>query len=137
MKKPLLALSACVALVLGAAHFRAAGLSAVVDVSTVAQLEAAVASLMSGQVIRIAAGRYAVTQQLRIRNGVTNVALVGATGNRDDVVIVGSGMNTPGVNIVIKVENAQDVRLADLSVGEAFWHPIQLQGEQGAERVHV
>ena len=87
--------------------------------------------------IRIAAGRYALTQQLRIRNGVTNVAIVGATGNRDDVVIVGSGMNTPGVNIAIKVENAQDVRIADLSVGEAFWHPIQLQGEQGAERVRV
>jgi hypothetical protein len=108
-----------------------------VDVSTVPQLEAAIASLSSGQVIRVAAGRYALTQQLRIRNGVTNVALVGATGNRDDVVIVGSGMNTPGVNIAIKVENAQDVRIADLSVGEAYWHPIQLQGEQGAERVHV
>jgi hypothetical protein len=137
MKKPLLAVGAGLALLLGFAYFHVTASSAFVDVSTVPELEAAVANLTSGQVIRVAAGRYALTQQLRIRNGVTNVSLVGATGNRDDVVIVGSGMNTPGVNIAIKVENAQDVRIADLSVGEAFWHPIQLQGEQGAERVRV
>ena len=114
MKTPLLALSACLALLLGFAHVHATVSSSFVDVSTVPELQAAVAGLTSGQVIRIAAGRYALTQQLRIRNGVTNVGLVGATGNRDDVVIVGSGMNTPGVNIAIKVENAQDVRIADL-----------------------
>src|SRR4249920_1787452 len=137
MKNTLVAAGACFALSLGVTRFHAAASSTRVDVSTVQELQAAVANLTSGQVIRIAAGRYALTQQLRIRNGVTNVALVGATGNRDDVVIVGSGMNMPGVDIAIKVENAQDVRIADLSVGEAYWHPIQLQGEQGAERVHV
>jgi len=109
----------------------------VVDVTTVPELQAAVAGLKSGVTVRIAPGRYALTQELRIDNGVRNVALVGATGVRDDVVIVGSGMNTPGVNIAIKVENAQDVRIAHLSVGEAFWHPIQLKGESGAERVHI
>ena len=109
----------------------------VVDVSTVAELQAAVATLSSGGTVRIAPGRYALTQELRIGNGVRNVALVGATGNRADVVIVGSGMTTPGVNIAIKVDNAQDVRIADLSVGEAYWHPIQLKGEGGADRVHI
>ena len=108
----------------------------VVDVSTVAELQAAVAGLTSGVTIRIAPGRYALTQQLRIRNGVEDVALVGATGVREDVVIVGTGMNTPGVNIAIKVEDARDVRIADLSIGEAFWHPIQLQGG-AAERIHI
>jgi len=111
--------------------------SFVVDVSTVAELQAAVANLTSGVTVRIAPGRYALTGELRIGGGVQQVALVGATGNRDDVVIVGSGMNTPGVNIAIKVEAAQDVRIADLSVGEAFWHPIQLKGESGAERIHI
>ena len=110
---------------------------AVVDVFTVAALESAVAALTSGVTIRIAPGRYRLTQELRIRNGVRNVALVGATGRREDVVIVGTGMATPGVNIALKVENAQDVRIADLSIGEAYWHPIQLQGEAGAERVHI
>ena len=77
--------------------------SFVVDVSTVAELQAAVANLTSGVTIRIAPGRYALTGELRIGGGVQQVALVGATGHRDDVVIVGSGMNTPGVNIAIKV----------------------------------
>jgi hypothetical protein len=111
--------------------------SAVVDVSTVAELQHAVANLASGVTIRIAAGRYALTQELRIRDGVRNVAIVGATGAREDVVIVGTGMSTPGVNIALKVENAQDVRIADLSIGEAYWHPIQLQGESGADRIHI
>jgi hypothetical protein len=111
--------------------------AAIVDVSTVSQLQSAVANLTSGTTIRVAAGRYQLTQELRIRNGVQQVALVGATGNRDDVVIVGSGMKTPGVNIALKVENAQDVRIADLSIGEAYWHPIQLQGEAGAERIRI
>jgi PKD repeat protein len=110
---------------------------AIIDVSTVAQLQSAVANLTSGTTIRIAPGRYALTQELWVRNGVTNVALVGATGDRDDVVIVGTGMNTPGVNIALKISNAQDVRIADLSIGEAYWHPIQLQGEAGADRIHV
>ena len=110
---------------------------AVVDVATVAELQNAVAGLTSGVTIRIAPGRYRLTQELRIRNGVRNVALVGATGTREDVVIVGTGMATRGINIALKVENAQDVRIADLSIGEAYWHPIQLQGESGAERVHI
>ena len=111
--------------------------SFVVDVSTVAELQAAVANLTSGVTVRIAPGRYALTGELRIGGGIQQVALVGATGNRDDVVIVGTGMNTPGVNIAIKVEGARDVRIADLSVGEAFWHPIQLKGESGADRIHI
>jgi hypothetical protein len=109
----------------------------IVDVSTVAQLQSAIANLTSGTEVVIAPGTYRLTSELRIRNGVTNVTVRGATGNRDDVKILGSGMKVPGVNIALKVENAQDVRIADLSIGEAYWHPIQLQGEAGAERVHI
>jgi PKD repeat protein len=109
----------------------------VVNVSTVAQLQSAVDSLASGTAIVIAPGVYRLTQELRIRNGVTNVAIQGATSNRNDVVLLGSGMNTPGINIVVKVENAQDVAIANLSIGEAYYHPIQLQGEQGADRIRI
>jgi hypothetical protein len=134
MKKSLVSVSVVLSLLLARPH---AGASrAIVDVSTVPQLQAAVASLTSGTTIRIAPGRYALTQELNLNN-VTNVALVGATGVRDDVVIVGSGMTTFGVNVAIKVSSATDVRISDLSVGEAVWHPIQLKGELGAERVHI
>jgi hypothetical protein len=109
----------------------------VVSVSTVAGLQSAVAGLASNTTVLIAPGDYPLTQELRIRNGVTNVALRGSTGNRNDVVLRGSGMATPGVNIAIKCENAQDVLIANLSVGQAFWHPIQLQGEQGCDRVRM
>jgi len=109
----------------------------VVTVGTVAELQAAVAALASGTTILIRPGTYRLTQELRIRNGVTNVALRGATNNRNDVVIKGSGMEVPGVNICIKCENAQGVLIANLSVGEVLWHPIQLQGEQGCDRVRL
>jgi hypothetical protein len=109
----------------------------VVSVATVAQLQAAVSVLASDTTILIQPGTYRLTQQLRIRYGVTNVALRGATNNRNDVVILGSGMTVAGVDIAIKVENAQDVLLANFSVGQARYHPIQLQGEQGAERVRI
>jgi hypothetical protein len=68
----------------------------VVSVSTVSALQSAVATLTSGTTILISPGVYRLTQELRIRNGVTNVALRGATNNRDDVMILGTGMNGPG-----------------------------------------
>lgn len=108
-----------------------------VSVSTVGQLQSAVDALTSGTTILVQPGTYRLSRTLRIRNNVTNVSLRGATGNRDDVIILGTGMNTPGVDIALKVENAQDVQIADLSIGQAFNHPIQLKGEMGAERVHI
>ena len=109
----------------------------VVSVSSVGGLQSAVDALTSGTTILIQPGTYRLTRTLRVRNGVTGVALRGATGNRADVVVLGGGMNSRGVDIAIKVENAQDVQIANLSVGQVYYHPIQLQGEQGAERVHV
>lgn len=109
----------------------------VVTVSTVGALQSAVDGLTSNTTIVVAPGTYRLTQGLRIRNGVTHVGLRGATGNRNDVTILGTGMNTPGVDIALKVEDAQDILIADLSIGDVFNHPIQLQGEQGAERVRM
>ena len=127
---------AAVFVMVSAAH-SAATQGNVVNVSTVSQLQAAVSSLTSNTTIVIAPGTYRLTQELLIRNGVTNVTVRGATANRDDVVILGSGMNVRGVNIPLKVENAQGVTIANLSIGEAFFHPIQLQGEQGADRIRI
>ncbi len=108
-----------------------------VSVSSVSELEAAVDALTSGTTILVQPGIYQLDETLIITNGVTRVSIRGATGNRDDVIILGSGMETEGVDIGIKVDLAQDVEIANLSVGQTFWHPIQLQGEEGAARVHV
>ena len=73
MKKRIL-VSVCVVLSLLLVRSHASPSRAIVDVSTVAQLQAAVGALTSGTTIRIAPGRYALTQELNINN-VTNVAL--------------------------------------------------------------
>jgi PKD repeat protein len=109
----------------------------VITVASEAALQAAVDTLTSGTTIVLQPGTYRLTRELRIRNGLTNVGIRGATTSRDDVVILGSGMESPGINIALKVENAQDVLIANLSIGQAYWHALQLQGEAGAERVRM
>src|ERR1700737_2444228 len=110
----------------------------VVNVSTVAQLQNAVGALTSNTTIVIASGTYPLTQTLRIRGGVSNVALRGATGNRDDVVLLGSGMRTSGaVDICVTGGDATAIRLPNLSIGNVFYHPVQLKGELGCDRVRL
>src|SRR5690242_3380443 len=65
----------------------------VVNVSTESQLQAAVASLTSGTTILIAPGTYTLTSTLYINGTFSNIALRGASGNADDVVLVGPGMS--------------------------------------------
>lgn len=108
----------------------------VVTVASVAALQSAVASLTSGTTILIRPGTYRLTRPLVI-NGVTNVSIRGATGNRNDVVILGGGMTTRGADWGFKVGNAQNVQIANLSVGQTYFHPMQLHGELGAHRVHI
>src|SRR5688500_16780603 len=64
----------------------------VVPVSTVAQLQSAVASISSNTTIVIAPGAYNLSAPLYINGSFENVAIRGATGNRDDVVLIGKGM---------------------------------------------
>ena len=108
-----------------------------VTVASVAQLHAAVDALTSGTTIVVQPGVYWLMRDLRIGNGVTNVAVQGATGNRDDVVILGSGMSVKGVDVAFRIEDAQDVRIAGLSVGELDAHAILIHGEAGADRIQV
>jgi hypothetical protein len=108
----------------------------VVSVASVTQLQDAIATLTSGTTILVQPGRYAITQDLWIRN-VSNVALRGATDNRDDVVIVGRGMTTAGVGMLVHVYNATHVLIANLSLGEVYYHPLQLHGEANVTDVHV
>jgi hypothetical protein len=108
----------------------------VLTVSTVAALHSAVDNLVSGRTIVIAPGTYLLERQLYV-SGVSNVAIRGGTGNRNDVVLKGKGMAVPGVPHGIEVGAATDVLIADLSVGEVEHHAIQLHGEAGCHRVRV
>lgn len=111
-------------------------------VGTVGELQAAVRDLQSGQTVVIRPGTYDLTETLVVGKfaPVTNVTIRGETGDFRDVVIRGRGMENASYGAVphgISVYNAQDVTIADLSVGEVYFHPIDIQGIQGAERVHL
>ncbi len=113
--------------------------AAVVWVDTVAKLQDAVNNLQSGQTIVLQKGTYTLTHELNLglNRQVSNVTIRGATDDFNDVVIRGQGMDNPAIGMGISVYNAQDVTIADLSIGEVYYHPIQLQGSGGAQRVHV
>jgi len=99
----------------------------------------------SNTTVLIPAGTYQLTAgtgPLRIgANGnVKNVALRGATGNRGDVIIRGPGMSVDTSGSVphcLMIENAQDVLVANLSLGDVWYHPVTIQGTSGADRVRV
>jgi len=110
-----------------------------VVVDTVPELQQAVANLASGSTILIADGTYDLTNTLNIRS-VTDVAIRSQSGNRDAVVLRGRGMsNTSFGNVphVMAVYDAQNVLIADLTLRDAYYHLIQIHGENDADGVEV
>jgi hypothetical protein len=112
----------------------------VINVSTVAQLQSAVAAIASNTTIMIAPGTYALTSTLYVNGTFTNVAIRGATGNHDDVVMVGKGMNAAsdgGVPFGIWVGgDVRGVTIADLTIRDLFYHPIILNAGVHAPLIH-
>ncbi len=111
----------------------------VVNVDTVAELQNAVINLVSGTTILIADGTYDLTNTLNIR-GVSDVAIRSASGNRDAVVLRGRGMSNisyGNVPHVLAVYDASDVLIADVTLRDAYFHLIQIHGEDNADGVHL
>ena len=101
----------------------------VLQVQTEPELQRAVASLQSGTTIFLAAGTYNLTKTLHLHGELKNIAIRGATGKRDDVILQGKGMRNEQYGNVphgILVSDATDVLIADLSVGDVWFHPIAL-----------
>lgn len=114
----------------------------VIWVDTVAELQAAVNNLQNGQTVVIQRGTYALTQTLYVGNGhqVANATIRGETDNPADVVIVGKGMNNASFGAVpmgFSFYNAQDVTLANVSIGDVWYHPIEIKGDAGADRINL
>jgi hypothetical protein len=110
----------------------------VVDVTNVSELQAAVAGLTSGTTIRIADGTYDLDQTLVLAGALTDVVIRGASGDRDAVVIRGRGMANPNFGNVphgFLIQDVTDSVIADLTVDDVYYHPIQVQGERGAARL--
>jgi hypothetical protein len=109
-------------------------------VSSEPQLQNAIANLSSGQTILISDGTYDLSQTLVVDGGVQNVAIRGASGNPDAVVLKGKGMANPNYGDIphgFLIRDASYVQIADLTIRDAYYHNIQVQGEQGAHDIHL
>ena len=108
----------------------------VVDVCSVAELTAALAQANSrgNTTIYLCDGTYTLNDQLRIR--AENITLRSRTGNRNSVILRGQGANNGDVGFVLSVE-AGHCRVRDLSIGEVYYHGVQVHGETNVGRFHA
>jgi len=97
-----------------------------VEVSTVAQLQSAVNSAASGDTILVADGVYSLPGGVYLQFDVPDVTLRSASGNREAVVLDGNYATTEIVQIV-----ASNVTIADLTLREAYYHPIHVMSTAG------
>ncbi|MBF0107059.1 MAG: hypothetical protein HQM16_17250 [Deltaproteobacteria bacterium] len=65
-----------------------------------------------------------------------NITIRGESGNRDDVVIKGTGMGNGKTYQIFQIQ-AADTTIADMTIGNVATHVIQLMGEKSASRVHI
>jgi hypothetical protein len=116
--------------------------ASVIWVNTEAALQNAFNNLQSGQTVVIQKGTYNLSNTLYIgkNRAVTNVTIRGESDNFNDVVLVGKGMDNASYGNVpmgISVYDAQNVTIADLSIGQVYYSPIELQGSAGASQIHA
>jgi hypothetical protein len=109
-----------------------------VQVNTVQQLQSAVAAIASNTTILIAPGTYQLSSPLFVNGSFTNVAIRGASGNRNDVVLVGRGMTVDGgVPFGIWTGgNVRGVTIADLTIRDVYSHPIILNAGTQSPLIH-
>jgi len=102
----------------------------VVSVQNVAELRNAMdqANAQNGNMtILVQAGTYTLNSNLRfINTNMEDLTIKGATGNRDDVIIKGLGWNNSAVTHIFSVA-ADRFTVADMTIGEVYYHPIQVQ----------
>ena len=99
-----------------------------ITVTNVSELISAVSNLQTGNTISLAPGIYDLSgsvEALYVPQGITDWAIRGATGNRDDIVIRGAGM-TGGVRFGVWVRNSPRGTVADLTIDGVKDHGIQL-----------
>ncbi len=99
----------------------------IVNVSTVSQLENAVNTATSGTTILVADGTYNL-DGVYLRFDVPDVTLRSAGGNREAVILDGNYDTTEIVQIA-----ASNVTIADLTLREAYYHPIHVMSSASSD----
>ena len=97
-----------------------------VNVSTVAALQNAVNSATANTTILVADGTYNLDGAY-LRIAASNVTLRSASGNRDAVILDGNYLTTEIIQVV-----ASNVTIADLTLREAYYHPIHVMSQSGS-----
>jgi len=106
------------------------------EVDTVSEIQNAVNSWAQPyDTVNIAAGTYNLNNRLHVYDH--HLTIQGATGNRDDVVLVGGGMNTNASPTEIIDLHTDDVTIRDLTLKEAYYHGIHVRTEQDVDRTTV
>ncbi len=103
----------------------------VVQVTTVTALVAAVNNAAAGTTILLADGTYALDGGY-LRFEVPGVTLRSASGNREAVVLDGNYLTTEIIQIV-----ASGVTVADLTLREAYYHPIHVMSGPGSHTLNT
>ena len=98
----------------------------VVTVSTVLELESAVNNAASGTTILVTDGIYNLNG-VYLRFDTPGVTLRAASGNREAVILDGNYQTTEIVQVV-----ASNVTIADLTLREAYYHPIHVMSTDSA-----
>ncbi len=111
----------------------------IIPVSTEAQLQSAVQSLRSNTTIVLAPGTYQLTSTLWIRGPLTDVGIRGATGNFDDVRLVGPGMSRASYGDVpdgiATLGDVQGLTVANLTIRDIYSDAIAFSA--GTARPHI
>jgi hypothetical protein len=103
----------------------------VVTVSSVAQLQNAVNGAAAGTTILVQDGTYNLDGGY-LRIAAPNVTLRSASGNPQAVVIDGNYITTEIIQVV-----ASNVTVAELTVREAYYHPIHVMSSPGAHTLNT
>jgi hypothetical protein len=113
----------------------------VIRVSNKPQLQAAVRTMASGTTVLIAPGTYRLTSTLNIGNRpLKNVALRGATNNRNDVILLGPGMSNgtygDAPHGVWTGNGVDGVLIANLTISGFYFHPLILNAGTRAPHLY-
>ncbi len=104
------------------------------NISSVAQLNYWVTHAGTGDELVLAARDYYLTHPLEIKT--TGLTIRGATGNRDNVQLIGSGMNVSGVNEGICF-SADNVTVRDLTIRDFYHNALHIRGESDADGIRI
>jgi len=88
-----------------------------------------------GDEIILAPGEYQLTRPLWV--SAPNLTIRGATGNRDDVVLIGGGMNQKSGAKEIFNLRASGITIRDITIRDCFWNGIQVRGQPEIDDISI